>query len=94
VLEEAAVELSMGISGDTESAIEMRSDNVRVGSTIFSAINYAPNLGSYVFRGVVARATPKNQTERAEYIRQVTRRELRVGLEKEFASIRVRTAKL
>ena len=39
---EAAVELSMGMSGDFESAIEMGSDNVRVGSTIFGARNYAP----------------------------------------------------
>ena len=31
------VELSMGMSGDFESAIEMGSDNVRVGSTIFGA---------------------------------------------------------
>ena len=36
-LETKDVELSMGMSGDFESAIEMGSDNVRVGSTIFRA---------------------------------------------------------
>ena len=36
------VELSMGMSGDFESAIQMGSDNVRVGSTIFGARNYGP----------------------------------------------------
>jgi uncharacterized pyridoxal phosphate-containing UPF0001 family protein len=36
-LETKDVELSMGMSGDYESAIEMGSDNVRVGSTIFGA---------------------------------------------------------
>ena len=36
-LETKDVELSMGMSGDFESAIEMGSDNVRVGSTIFGA---------------------------------------------------------
>ncbi|KAI3436435.1 hypothetical protein D9Q98_005852 [Chlorella vulgaris] len=39
-LEEAAVELSMGMSGDFEAAIEMGSTNVRVGSTIFGARQY------------------------------------------------------
>lgn len=39
-LDAANVELSMGMSGDFESAIEMGSDNVRVGSTIFGARNY------------------------------------------------------
>ena len=34
------VELSMGMSGDFEAAIEMGSTNVRVGSTIFGARNY------------------------------------------------------
>jgi len=39
-LKEAEVELSMGMSGDFESAIEMGSTNVRVGSTIFGARDY------------------------------------------------------
>ena len=34
-------ELSMGMSGDFERAIEMGSDNVRVGSTIFGARDYS-----------------------------------------------------
>mmetsp|Transcript_9469 Transcript_9469/g.27036 ORF Transcript_9469/g.27036 Transcript_9469/m.27036 type:complete len:249 (+) Transcript_9469:193-939(+) len=34
------IELSMGMSGDFEAAIEMGSTNVRVGSTIFGARNY------------------------------------------------------
>jgi uncharacterized pyridoxal phosphate-containing UPF0001 family protein len=38
--EKDAVELSMGMSGDYESAIAMGSDNVRVGSTIFGARDY------------------------------------------------------
>ena len=37
-----SLELSMGMSGDFEQAIEMGSDNVRVGSTIFGAREY-PN---------------------------------------------------
>eukprot|EP00898_Chlorokybus_atmophyticus_P008227 jgi/Chlat1/8405/Chrsp80S07839 len=36
-----ACELSMGMSGDYEQAIEMGSTNVRVGSTIFGARDYA-----------------------------------------------------
>lgn len=36
-LQENHLELSMGMSGDFESAIEMGSTNVRVGSTIFGA---------------------------------------------------------
>ncbi len=35
------VELSMGMSGDFEAAIEMGSTNVRVGSTIFGARDYS-----------------------------------------------------
>ncbi|KAK3265329.1 hypothetical protein CYMTET_25979 [Cymbomonas tetramitiformis] len=35
------LELSMGMSGDFEQAIEMGSTNVRVGSTIFGARNYS-----------------------------------------------------
>ena len=35
------LELSMGMSGDFEAAIEMGSTNVRVGSTIFGARSYA-----------------------------------------------------
>jgi len=35
------LELSMGMSGDFERAIEMGSTNVRVGSTIFGAREYA-----------------------------------------------------
>jgi PLP dependent protein len=41
-LDESACELSMGMSGDFEQAIEMGSTNVRVGSTIFGAREY-PN---------------------------------------------------
>jgi PLP dependent protein len=37
---EASLELSMGMSGDFEQAIEMGSTNVRVGSTIFGARDY------------------------------------------------------
>lgn len=37
-LQPEEVELSMGMSGDFESAIEMGSTNVRVGSTIFGAL--------------------------------------------------------
>ena len=37
---EAELELSMGMSGDFEQAIEMGSTNVRVGSTIFGARDY------------------------------------------------------
>lgn len=40
-LDKSAVELSMGMSGDFEAAIEMGSDNVRVGSTIFGARDYS-----------------------------------------------------
>lgn len=36
-----ALELSMGMSGDYVQAIEMSSNNVRVGSTIFGARNYS-----------------------------------------------------
>ncbi|PSC69017.1 proline synthase co-transcribed bacterial-like protein -like [Micractinium conductrix] len=39
-LKEEDVELSMGMSGDFESAVEMGSTNVRVGSTIFGARSY------------------------------------------------------
>ena len=39
--EPADLELSMGMSGDYEAAIQMGSTNVRVGSTIFGARNYA-----------------------------------------------------
>ena len=39
-LPEGEVELSMGMSGDFEQAIEMGSTNVRVGSTIFGARQY------------------------------------------------------
>lgn len=38
--EPAELELSMGMSGDFEAAIQMGSTNVRVGSTIFGARNY------------------------------------------------------
>ena len=37
----AEVELSMGMSGDFEAAIEMGSDSVRVGSSIFGARDYS-----------------------------------------------------
>ena len=40
-LDVANVELSMGMSGDFESAIAMGSTNVRVGSTIFGARDYS-----------------------------------------------------
>mmetsp|Transcript_29917 Transcript_29917/g.48122 ORF Transcript_29917/g.48122 Transcript_29917/m.48122 type:complete len:246 (-) Transcript_29917:331-1068(-) len=40
-LDVSTVELSMGMSGDYESAIQMGSDNVRVGSTIFGARDYS-----------------------------------------------------
>ena len=36
-----AVELSMGMSGDFEAAVEMGSDSVRVGSSIFGARDYS-----------------------------------------------------
>lgn len=36
----SSLELSMGMSGDFEQAIEMGSTNVRVGSTIFGARSY------------------------------------------------------
>lgn len=39
-LKESDLELSMGMSGDFEAAIEMGSTNVRVGSTIFGARVY------------------------------------------------------
>lgn len=39
---EASLELSMGMSGDFEQAIEMGSNNIRVGSTIFGARQYPP----------------------------------------------------
>ncbi|EFN58933.1 hypothetical protein CHLNCDRAFT_48564 [Chlorella variabilis] len=39
-LQEGDLELSMGMSGDFEAAIEMGSTNVRVGSTIFGARQY------------------------------------------------------
>lgn len=38
---EDALELSMGMSGDFEQAVEMGSTNVRVGSTIFGARDYS-----------------------------------------------------
>ena len=38
---ESEVELSMGMSGDFEQAVEMGSTNVRVGSTIFGARDYS-----------------------------------------------------
>ncbi|QDZ20149.1 pyridoxal phosphate enzyme [Chloropicon primus] len=41
-MDEAELELSMGMSGDFEAAIEMGSTNIRVGSTIFGARVY-PN---------------------------------------------------
>lgn len=40
-LEAESLELSMGMSGDFEQAIEMGSTNVRVGSTIFGVREYA-----------------------------------------------------
>lgn len=39
-IDESDIELSMGMSGDFEAAIEMGSTNVRVGSTIFGARVY------------------------------------------------------
>lgn len=36
-----SLELSMGMSGDFEQAVEMGSTNVRVGSTIFGARDYS-----------------------------------------------------
>lgn len=39
-ISESSLELSMGMSGDFEQAIEMGSTNVRVGSTIFGAREY------------------------------------------------------
>ena len=39
-IDEAEIELSMGMSGDFEAAIEMGSTNIRVGSTIFGARIY------------------------------------------------------
>jgi pyridoxal phosphate enzyme (YggS family) len=39
-LSEEGLELSMGMSGDFEQAVEMGSTNVRVGSTIFGARDY------------------------------------------------------
>ena len=38
----AALEMSMGMSGDFENAIKMGATNVRIGSTIFGAREY-PN---------------------------------------------------
>eukprot|EP00775_Hariotina_reticulata_P006934 gene6934-7152_t len=38
---ESSLELSMGMSGDFEQAIEMGSTNIRVGSTIFGARDYS-----------------------------------------------------
>lgn len=40
-VEEDTLELSMGMSGDFENAIEMGSTNIRVGSTIFGARDYS-----------------------------------------------------
>lgn len=40
-LEPSSLELSMGMSGDFEQAVEMGSTNVRVGSTIFGARDYS-----------------------------------------------------
>lgn len=42
-LPQAKLELSMGMSGDYEAAIEKGSTNVRVGSTIFGARQYPPS---------------------------------------------------
>ena len=39
-MDPSRLELSMGMSGDFEAAIEMGSDNVRVGSSIFGAREY------------------------------------------------------
>ena len=38
----SSLELSMGMSGDFEAAIEQGSDSVRVGSSIFGARDYPP----------------------------------------------------
>ncbi|XP_071689709.1 uncharacterized protein [Rutidosis leptorrhynchoides] len=43
-ISEEQCELSMGMSGDFELAIEMGSTNIRVGSTIFGAREYAKRL--------------------------------------------------
>ena len=40
-LESGSLELSMGMSGDFETAIAKGSTNVRVGSTIFGARDYS-----------------------------------------------------
>lgn len=40
-VDEESLELSMGMSGDFEQAVEMGSTNVRVGSTIFGARDYS-----------------------------------------------------
>ena len=40
-LDAGALEMSMGMSGDFEQAVEMGSTNVRVGSTIFGARDYS-----------------------------------------------------
>jgi PLP dependent protein len=39
-IDKSSLELSMGMSGDFEEAIRMRSDSVRIGSTIFGARSY------------------------------------------------------
>ena len=36
-----SLELSMGMSGDWETAVKMGSDNIRVGTTIFGASDYS-----------------------------------------------------
>ena len=36
-----SLELSMGMSGDWETAVKMGSDNIRVGTTIFGARDYS-----------------------------------------------------
>jgi PLP dependent protein len=38
---EESMELSMGMSGDFEQAVQMGSSNIRVGSTIFGARDYS-----------------------------------------------------
>eukprot|EP00798_Chlamydomonas_sp_ICE-L_P025039 gene25039-10686_t len=40
----ASLQLSMGMSGDFEQAVEMGSTNIRVGSTIFGARDYSKKL--------------------------------------------------
>lgn len=40
-VDEASLELSMGMSGDFEQAVEMGSTIIRVGSTIFGARDYS-----------------------------------------------------